>query len=66
MPLTNGTTTNVWVLPTGGGAMRQVTDFGGRATLISRRIAWAPDGQSLYAAVEEMDADVISTEGLLP
>ena len=60
MPLTDGTTTNLWAQPTAGGAMRPLTDFGERATVIGRRIAWAPDGQSVYAAIEELDADVIS------
>ena len=64
MALTDGTTTNVWLVPANGGAMRPVTDFA-RPTMICRRVAWAPDGQSIYAAIEEMDADVVSVEGLL-
>ena len=62
--LTDGTTTNLWLVPTAGGAMRPVTDFA-RPTMICRRLSWAPDGQSIYAAIEEMDADVVSVEGLL-
>jgi Tol biopolymer transport system component len=65
MPLIDRTTTNLWLLPTNGGAMRPLTAFGDRTTIISRRIAWAPDGRSLYAAIEDMDADVISTMGVL-
>ncbi|HEY1304023.1 MAG TPA: LpqB family beta-propeller domain-containing protein [Vicinamibacterales bacterium] len=65
MPLTDGSTTNLWAQPTDGGAMRPLTDFGAKATIIGRRVAWAPDGQSLYAAIEEMDADVVSIVGLL-
>jgi hypothetical protein len=54
----------MWLVSTNDGAMRPVTDFV-RPTMICRRLASAPDGQSLYAAVEEMDADVVSVEGLL-
>ncbi|MCA1652117.1 MAG: protein kinase, partial [Acidobacteria bacterium] len=32
MPLTDGTSSNIWVLPTEGGAMRPLTDFSGRST----------------------------------
>jgi Tol biopolymer transport system component len=64
LPLTNGTSTNLWLLPTNGGSLRPVTDFAGRSTMIARRIAWAPDGLSLYAAVEEFNGDVISLEGV--
>lgn len=65
IPLTNGTTTNLWILPTDGGTMQPVTDFGETPITISRRIAWAPDGKALYAALEESDADIVSLEGLL-
>jgi dipeptidyl aminopeptidase/acylaminoacyl peptidase len=65
LPLLDGPATNLWVVSTRDGAMRPLTDFGERAVLMSRRIAWAPDGQSLFAAVEESDADVVSLTGLL-
>ena len=65
IPLTDGSATNLWLLSTRDGSMKPATDFGERSVMISRRIAWAPDGQSLYAAVEESDADVISLTGLL-
>jgi Tol biopolymer transport system component len=65
MALTDGTTTNLWLVPTDGAVMRPLTDFAGQPTMISRRVAWAPDGQSIYAAVEETSADIVSVEGLL-
>lgn len=64
MPLVDRATTNLWLYPTKGGAPRQVTDFGDRATLIARWISWAPDGQALVAAVGEPDVDVVLLEGL--
>ena len=65
IPLTDGIATNLWQLSTRDGSLRPLTDFTERAVMMGRRIAWAPDGQSLYAAVEETDADVISLTGLL-
>jgi len=65
MPLTDGTTSNIWVLPTDGGPMRPLTDFGDRSIVIARRVSWSPDGKYLYAAVAETDADIILLSGLL-
>jgi Tol biopolymer transport system component len=65
IPLTNRTTSNLWALASDGGAMRMLTDFGDRAVTIARRISWAADGKSIYAAVADVDADVVSLEGLL-
>ncbi len=65
MPLIDGQTTNLWVQPTNGGAMYPVTDFGDRSVLIARRVAWAPDGRSLYAAVGDIDSDIVLLGGLL-
>jgi Tol biopolymer transport system component len=65
LPLLDGSTTNLWVLPTSGGPMRPVTDFGKRSVLITRRVPWSGDSQSLYAAVAEVDNDVVLLEGLL-
>jgi Tol biopolymer transport system component len=65
-PLTDGTTTNLWMLPADGGAMRQITDFGQRSTLIVRRVSWSPDSKEVYAAVAECDADIVLLEGLDP
>jgi serine/threonine protein kinase len=47
------------------GAMRAVTDFGDRATVIARRVSWSPDGQHLYAAVADTDADIVLLDGLV-
>jgi Tol biopolymer transport system component len=65
MPLTDGTTSNIWALPTDGGPMRPLTDFGSRPVVIARRVAWSPDGKFIYAAVAETDADVALLDGLL-
>jgi hypothetical protein len=66
MPLTDGATTNLWVQPTAGGPMKQITDFGERAVVITRRAAWSPDGRFIYAAVADVDADIVLLDGLLP
>jgi len=65
VPLTDGGTTNLWLLPAGGGAMRQATDFGPRSTLIVRRVSWSPDSRALYAAVADCDADIVMLDGVL-
>ena len=65
MPLKDGATTNLWLQSTAGGPMKQVTDFGERAVVIARRAAWSPDSRFLYAAVAEVDADVVVWDGLL-
>ena len=65
MPLTDGFTTNVWVLSTRTGAWRQVTDFGSRSTFIARRVSWSPDGKSILAAVGDGDADIVLVDGLV-
>lgn len=64
-PLTDGLTTNVWRLSTGTGRWHQVTDFGGRATFIARRVDWSRDGRFILAAVGEGDADIVLLEGLV-
>jgi serine/threonine protein kinase/Tol biopolymer transport system component len=65
MPLTDGFTTNVWLLSTRTGAWRQVTDFRDRSTFIARRVSWSPDGKSILAAVGEGDADIVLLDGLV-
>ncbi len=65
MPLSDGTTSNIWVQPTSGEAMRPLTDFGDRSVVIARRVSWSPDSKYLYAAVAETDADVVLLAGLL-
>ena len=65
MPLLDGATSNLWVQPTGGMAMRPLTDFSGRSVMIARRISWSPDSKYLYAAVADTDADIVLLDGLL-
>jgi serine/threonine protein kinase/WD40 repeat protein len=65
VPLTDGETTNLWLLPARGGAPRQITDFGHRATLIVRWVSWMPDGRHIVAAVAETDVDVVWLDGLV-
>jgi Tol biopolymer transport system component len=64
--LKDGATTNIWAIPTDGSAMRQITDFGHQAILIARQVSWSRDGQSVYAAVAEVDADIVLLDGVLP
>ena len=64
-PLLDRGTANLWVQPVNGGPMRQITDFGERSVLIVRRISWSPDGKYIYAAVADIDADIVLLDGLL-
>ena len=64
MPLTDGSTSNLWALPTTGGPWRKLTDFTPRNVMITRRIGWSNDGKSLYASVGEVDADIVMVTGL--
>jgi eukaryotic-like serine/threonine-protein kinase len=66
MPLSDGPTSNIWVVPTNGEAMRPLTDFGERSVVIARRVSWSPDSKYLYAAVADTDADIVLLDGLLP
>jgi eukaryotic-like serine/threonine-protein kinase len=63
--LLDGPTTNIWIQPTDGGPMRQVTDFGREATFISRRVSWSADGKSIFAAVGKGEADIVWLSKLL-
>jgi Tol biopolymer transport system component len=65
LPLTDGSTTNIWALSTATSEWRQVTDYGTRATFIPRRLSWSSDGKSLFAAIGEGEADVVLFDGLL-
>ena len=65
MPLSDGATSNIWVQPTSGEAMRPLTDFGDRSVVIARRVSWSPDSKYLYAAVADTDADIVLLAGLL-
>lgn len=62
--LTDGFTTNLWVLSTTTGEWRQIADFGDRATFIARRVSWSSDGRFILAAVAEGDSDIVLLEGL--
>jgi Tol biopolymer transport system component len=59
LPLTDGFTTNIWALSTKTEEWRQVTDFGGRAIFIARRVSWSADGKALVASIGEGDADIV-------
>jgi len=63
--LIDGTTVNIWLIPTDGGPMRAITDFGDRSVSIVRGISWSPDSQWVYAAVADTDADIVLFEGAL-
>jgi Tol biopolymer transport system component len=65
IPLADGATTNLWVLPTAGGTMKPITDFGGRSVDIARSIAWSADGRFIYAALAEVETDIVLLEGLI-
>jgi Tol biopolymer transport system component len=64
-PFIDGGETNIWIWPTAGGPFRQVTDFGGRPTMIARQMSWSPDSRSIVAAVEHQRMDVVLLDGLL-
>jgi TolB protein len=55
---------NLWAISTATGELKQITDFGDRATSIVRRVSWAPDGHSIFAAIGEHDADIVLLDGL--
>jgi len=64
-PLIDGMTVNIWLLPTDGGPMRAVTDFGERPVFIGRQVSWSPDSRHIYAAVADTSADIVLLDGLL-
>ena len=63
--LSDGATTNLWVLSTQDGSWRQLTDFGEQPTLILRQVSWSPDGQYIYAAVSKHNGDIVMLDGLV-
>jgi Tol biopolymer transport system component len=65
LPLIDGVTTNLWALPTEGGPMQKLTDFGDWPIIIARRVSWSADSKHIYAAVAELDGDVVLLDGLL-
>jgi Tol biopolymer transport system component len=66
VPLMDGATANVWALSTAGSGWRKLTDFGPRNTLITRRIAWSKDNKHIYAALAEVDSDIVMLRGVKP
>ena len=63
--LIDGATTNLWALPASGGPLQPLTDFGDRQTLITRGISWSADSRSLYAAVADVQTDIVLIDGLI-
>jgi Tol biopolymer transport system component len=66
VPLVDGPSANIWLFSASDGAAHAITDFGQRPVLITRRVCWSPDGRHIYAAVADVDADVVLMDGLLP
>ena len=64
MPLLDGSTTNLWALSTARGEWRKLIDFGERNVMITRRVAWSKDGRHMYAAVSDVDSDIVILVGL--
>jgi Tol biopolymer transport system component len=64
-PLLDDTSANVWLIPSDGGPMRALTDFGERSVFIARWVSWSPDSRHVYAAVAETDADIVVLENAL-
>ena len=64
MPLLDGSTTNLWALSTARGEWRKLIDFGERNVMIARRVAWSKDGRHMYAAVSDVDSDIVILVGL--
>ena len=65
VPLVDGATSNVWALPTSGGPMKQLTDFGVHSNVIARSVSWSADSQFLFAAVAETETDIVLFDGLI-
>ncbi|HXW08734.1 MAG TPA: hypothetical protein VD833_26120, partial [Vicinamibacterales bacterium] len=63
LPLVDNGTSNILAVSTADGTFRQLTDFGGRATFIARRLPWASDSRSIFAAVGEGESDVVLLAG---
>jgi hypothetical protein len=64
VPLADAATSNVWAFPTCGGPMKPLTDFGDRSNLIARSVSWSGDGQFLFAAIAEIETDIVLFDGL--
>lgn len=64
VPLTDGSTTNLFLISSGDGSVRQVTDFGSKRTFIVRRVSWSSDDRYLFSAIANGDSDVVTIDGL--
>ena len=64
-PLIDGATSNLWLIDTQSGALHRATDFGDRVTLIARRVAWSRDSRFIYAAIADIDSDVVLLKNLV-
>lgn len=60
----DGPTANLRKISTDGGEPEYITNFGNRALWIVRQISW-PDNGFLYAALADVDADIVSLAGLV-
>ena len=65
-PLKDRGTTNLWIISTEDGSLRQITDFEQRSTMIGRQVSWSRDNKYIFAALVETDADIVLLEGVLP
>jgi len=64
--LMDGVTADLWKVSTDGGDPVRITNFGDRARWIVRQITWAgPDGRFIYAAIADVDADIVSIAGVV-
>jgi Tol biopolymer transport system component len=64
LPMNDGPTTNIWIISTSSGELRQITDFAPRRTFIARRVSWSSDGRYIFAAVAEGDEDIVLLDHL--
>jgi hypothetical protein len=65
LPMIVGATGNIGLMPIEGGTFTPIIDFANRATIIARQVAWAPDSASIYAAVADVNADIVLLDGLI-
>jgi serine/threonine protein kinase/Tol biopolymer transport system component len=65
VPLVDGATSNLWALPTSGGPMKQLTDFGDRCIVIARSVSWSADSHFIFAAVAETEIYIVLFDGLI-
>jgi serine/threonine protein kinase/WD40 repeat protein len=64
LPLIDGHKSSIGILPVTGGSFTPVIDLGDRPTIIARQVSWSPDG-SIYAAVAEINEDIVLLDGLI-